>query len=174
MFRRVVGPASRQFVRQQIRTAVRRPQLAVQSSEMLLLLVLWSQVTAALALCVVGDCVHGHGVYTWSDGRRYEGEWWKDDHMNGHGVFTWPDEALRQSRRVFWGDHVRVCGLRQCFSKMAAVKLNECLHRHILCGFSFLSENIGLSFFLARLSACPADTNDYKGQSANVIGRDVV
>ena len=32
----------------------------------------------------------GHGVFTWSDGRKYEGEY-VDDKKEGEGVFTWPD-----------------------------------------------------------------------------------
>ena len=32
----------------------------------------------------------GTGVFTWSDGRKYEGEY-VDDKKEGHGVFTWPD-----------------------------------------------------------------------------------
>lgn len=30
------------------------------------------------------------GVYQWSDGRKYEGEW-KNNKMEGYGSFTWPD-----------------------------------------------------------------------------------
>jgi len=33
---------------------------------------------------------HGHGVYTWPTGERYEGEW-KDGKRNGQGVMTFPD-----------------------------------------------------------------------------------
>lgn len=29
-------------------------------------------------------------VFTWNDGRRYEGEY-KDDKKHGYGVFEWPD-----------------------------------------------------------------------------------
>ena len=34
--------------------------------------------------------MHGSGVFTWADGRRYEGEY-VDDKKEGHGVFKWPD-----------------------------------------------------------------------------------
>lgn len=34
--------------------------------------------------------MHGKGVFTWLDGRRYEGEYY-DDKKHGKGVFTWPD-----------------------------------------------------------------------------------
>lgn len=30
------------------------------------------------------------GVYEWSDGRKYEGQW-KNNKMEGYGIFTWPD-----------------------------------------------------------------------------------
>jgi hypothetical protein len=29
-------------------------------------------------------------VFTWDDGRRYEGEYY-DDKKHGKGTFTWPD-----------------------------------------------------------------------------------
>lgn len=32
--------------------------------------------------------MHGKGVFTWKDGRKYEGEY-KDDQKHGYGVFTW-------------------------------------------------------------------------------------
>ncbi len=34
--------------------------------------------------------MHGRGVVTWADGRRYNGEYF-DDKKQGFGVFTWPD-----------------------------------------------------------------------------------
>ena len=34
--------------------------------------------------------LHGKGIYTWPDGRKYEGEY-KDDKKDGEGVYTWPD-----------------------------------------------------------------------------------
>jgi hypothetical protein len=34
--------------------------------------------------------MHGKGVFTWTDGRRYEGEY-ENDRKHGFGVFTWPD-----------------------------------------------------------------------------------
>jgi hypothetical protein len=33
---------------------------------------------------------HGRGIYTWPDGRKYDGEW-KEGKQEGHGVHTWPD-----------------------------------------------------------------------------------
>lgn len=32
----------------------------------------------------------GYGVFSWSDGRRYEGEY-REDKKEGYGVFNWPD-----------------------------------------------------------------------------------
>jgi len=34
--------------------------------------------------------MHGKGVFTWLDGRKYEGEYY-DDKKHGKGTFTWPD-----------------------------------------------------------------------------------
>jgi len=34
--------------------------------------------------------MHGYGVFTWADGRKYEGEY-IDDKKQGHGIFKWPD-----------------------------------------------------------------------------------
>ena len=34
--------------------------------------------------------MHGRGVFTWPDGRKYEGEY-VNDKKHGEGVFTWPD-----------------------------------------------------------------------------------
>lgn len=34
--------------------------------------------------------MEGMGMYTWADGRRYEGEY-KDDKKHGFGMYTWAD-----------------------------------------------------------------------------------
>lgn len=34
--------------------------------------------------------MHGQGTFTWSDGRKYVGDY-VNDKKEGHGVFTWPD-----------------------------------------------------------------------------------
>jgi len=34
--------------------------------------------------------MEGRGLFTWSDGRKYDGEY-KDDKKHGYGVFEWPD-----------------------------------------------------------------------------------
>ena len=34
--------------------------------------------------------MHGFGIYTWKDGRVYEGEY-KDDELSGQGTFTYAD-----------------------------------------------------------------------------------
>ena len=34
--------------------------------------------------------MHGRGVFTWPDGRNYEGDY-VEDKKEGQGAFTWPD-----------------------------------------------------------------------------------
>ncbi len=34
--------------------------------------------------------MHGKGIYTWNDGRIYEGEF-SDDKKHGFGIYTWAD-----------------------------------------------------------------------------------
>lgn len=34
--------------------------------------------------------MHGEGIFTWADKRKYEGQYF-DDKKQGRGVFTWPD-----------------------------------------------------------------------------------
>lgn len=34
--------------------------------------------------------MHGHGTFTWPDGRKYEG-YYNEDKKEGYGVFTWSD-----------------------------------------------------------------------------------
>ena len=42
--------------------------------------------------------MHGKGVFSWLDGRKYEGEY-QEDNKHGYGEFTWPDGRLY---RGFW------------------------------------------------------------------------
>ena len=37
--------------------------------------------------------MHGEGVFTWEDGRKYEGNY-IDDQKEGRGKFTWPDGRI--------------------------------------------------------------------------------
>ena len=37
--------------------------------------------------------MNGHGVFTWTDGRKYTGDY-KNDCKSGHGVFEWPDGRI--------------------------------------------------------------------------------
>jgi len=37
--------------------------------------------------------MQGHGVYTWANGAKYDGEY-KDNKKNGHGLHTWPDGSM--------------------------------------------------------------------------------
>jgi len=34
--------------------------------------------------------MEGQGIFTWVDGRKYEGDY-LDDKKHGYGKFTWPD-----------------------------------------------------------------------------------
>lgn len=43
--------------------------------------------------CIEGDCLNGEGTYTWSDGRKYVGEW-LDGKMHGQGTYTRPDGSV--------------------------------------------------------------------------------
>ena len=40
--------------------------------------------------CISGDCVNGQGIFTYSNGEKYEGEW-KDGEKNGQGTYTFPN-----------------------------------------------------------------------------------
>ena len=46
--------------------------------------------------------MHGRGVFTWSDGKIYDGEY-VDDKKEGYGVFKWPDGKLYKG---MWKDGV--------------------------------------------------------------------
>jgi len=37
--------------------------------------------------------MEGKGLFTWPDGRKYEGEY-KNDKKHGFGVFYWPDGRI--------------------------------------------------------------------------------
>ena len=45
--------------------------------------------TNVLANCIEGDCEDGQGTFTWTDGKKYVGEF-KEGKRNGQGTFTWP------------------------------------------------------------------------------------
>ena len=34
--------------------------------------------------------MHGKGIYTWSDGRKYQGDY-LNDKKHGFGIYTWAD-----------------------------------------------------------------------------------
>jgi hypothetical protein len=38
----------------------------------------------------VNNKMEGSGVFTWPDGRKYDGEY-IDDKKEGNGIFFWPD-----------------------------------------------------------------------------------
>ena len=37
--------------------------------------------------------MHGYGIFTWADGRIYEGQY-KEDTKHGIGTFIWPDGKI--------------------------------------------------------------------------------
>ena len=39
---------------------------------------------------MINGKLHGDGVFTWPDGRKYEGHYF-ENFRNGPGVYTWPD-----------------------------------------------------------------------------------
>ena len=43
------------------------------------------------AECTSGDCVNGQGTFTYSDGKKYEGQW-KNGKFDGQGTLTYPDQ----------------------------------------------------------------------------------
>ena len=52
------------------------------------------------------DKKHGHGVYTWADGRRYDGLW-ANGKQHGQGTYILPDGTTRlgqwdQGKRLKW------------------------------------------------------------------------
>lgn len=62
------------------------------------------------------DKPNGHGVYTWANGDRYDGEW-RNGKQNGHGVFIWAngdryDGEWQDDKKVGQGTEVRANGSR--------------------------------------------------------------
>jgi hypothetical protein len=58
------------------------------------------------------DKKHGVGTYTWADGKRYEGEW-QNGRQNGSGIMYTPENGGKgrtgqwfQGKRVKWSDTV--------------------------------------------------------------------
>ena len=49
----------------------------------------------------------GHGVYTWANGAKYDGEY-KDNKKNGHGLHTWPDGSIYEGERLLNNQRVWV------------------------------------------------------------------
>lgn len=48
--------------------------------------------------------MHGQGVYTWKDGRRYEGEY-LDDKKHGFGTYFWADGRKYEGNWAFGKQH---------------------------------------------------------------------
>jgi hypothetical protein len=49
----------------------------------------------------------GHGVYTWANGAKYDGEY-KDNKKNGHGLHTWPDGSMYEGTHIYTLTHMLV------------------------------------------------------------------
>lgn len=43
----------------------------------------------------MNDKKHGHGVFIWPDGRKYDGEW-KDGNQDGEGMFHSKDGVVKK------------------------------------------------------------------------------
>ena len=48
--------------------------------------------------------MHGRGVYTWQDGRRYEGDY-VHDKKHGYGSYTWADGRKYEGEWAFGKQH---------------------------------------------------------------------
>lgn len=48
--------------------------------------------------------MQGRGVFTWPDGRHYEGQYF-DDKKHGYGVFTWPDGKKYEGSWLYGKQH---------------------------------------------------------------------
>ena len=50
--------------------------------------------------------MEGKGNFTWSDGRRYFGDYWNDK-KHGHGIFEWTDNRKYEGTWVDGKQHGR-------------------------------------------------------------------
>jgi clan AA aspartic protease (TIGR02281 family) len=53
----------------------------------------------SLAQCIKGDCENGFGIYVFSNGDKYEGDW-KDGKINGHGKYMHEDGSYEEGEYV--------------------------------------------------------------------------
>ena len=58
----------------------------------------------------MNDKKHGHGVYTWCDGRKYDGDW-AHGRQHGRGKYVMPDGTVRigvweDGKRTHWLDEL--------------------------------------------------------------------
>ena len=54
------------------------------------------------------DKKHGYGIYTWPNGRKYGGWWWKGE-LHGYGIYTNQRSEAKyglweQGKRLKWFD----------------------------------------------------------------------
>jgi hypothetical protein len=57
----------------------------------------------AFGQCIKGDCDSGQGMYTYSHGTQYDGQW-KNGRLNGQGILTYPDGSQYAGQ---WKDNQR-------------------------------------------------------------------
>lgn len=48
--------------------------------------------------------MHGKGVYTWKDGRKYDGDY-QFDKKHGYGVYTWADGRRYEGNWAYGKQH---------------------------------------------------------------------
>ena len=54
---------------------------------------MWCNV--GFAECIKGDCINGHGTFTYASGDEYVGEW-RDGKRNGQGTLIWADGTVEK------------------------------------------------------------------------------
>ena len=67
--------------------------------------------------------MHGRGVYTWKDGRKYEGEYLHDK-KHGHGVYSWADGRKYDGEWAHGRQHVEgsMCNQTALFEQESGKK----------------------------------------------------
>jgi len=65
--------------------------------------------------------MHGWGIYTWKDGRRYEGEY-EFDKKHGYGIYTWADGIRKYEG--FW-ESGKMHGLGRYLNEEGEIKFGR-------------------------------------------------